>query len=298
MDVVHKGPQYLYHYTSVDTLELILKNRTFRFNPLTIMDDQQEQWNAHGVAHGHFWFISSWTEADEEIKEMWKQYCKPDATRGIRIKLPANPFSETENKLGNSWKESTEALLKIWDKYFVRYYGRIPKDIEEHEKMSQQLVKDHPELKSVIAKEMDDLPHTTVMCHPGNVHGLLRKVEYSDDYDKLYPVIVSQYQGMHFEDYSEYCKYKNTSWAWQKEWRYVMHFQMLTPGKIKAGGRIELYKLPFDYYDLKLELEKLKELEIVMSPIISKEAKEMLHKILDMYCPTAIVESSQLENLL
>ena len=37
-------PEYLYHYTAVDTLELILKNKTIRFNPLTKMDDNLEKW--------------------------------------------------------------------------------------------------------------------------------------------------------------------------------------------------------------------------------------------------------------
>ena len=44
--------EYLYHYTTVDTLELILKNKTIRFNPLTKMDDNLEQWSAHGKQEG------------------------------------------------------------------------------------------------------------------------------------------------------------------------------------------------------------------------------------------------------
>lgn len=290
-------PQYLYHYTSVDTLELILSNRTFRFNPLTVMDDRQEQWNAHGTAHGHFWFISSWTEAEDEIKEMWTQYCKPDATRGVRIKLPINPFSETENKLGTSYKESLAALFNIWNKYFWKYYRKIPKDYDENQILSQKLINEYPEVKSAIAKEMDELMHTTVMCYPDNVNKLLRKVEYTDEKSKLMPVTVSNYKGMFFEDDSDYCRYKNTSWAWQREWRYAVHFQMQTPGKIKSGGKIELYKLPFDYYDMKLDSEKLKRLEIVTSPVISEEALKKLNAVLKKYCPTAKVEPSKLESL-
>lgn len=33
---------YLYHYTNVETLALILANRTIRFNALNKMDDLQE----------------------------------------------------------------------------------------------------------------------------------------------------------------------------------------------------------------------------------------------------------------
>ena len=34
---------YLYHYTSLEKLALILKNRTIRLSPLDKMDDRQEQ---------------------------------------------------------------------------------------------------------------------------------------------------------------------------------------------------------------------------------------------------------------
>lgn len=34
--------QYLYHYTSIETLALILKNRTIRFNNLQNVDDPEE----------------------------------------------------------------------------------------------------------------------------------------------------------------------------------------------------------------------------------------------------------------
>ncbi len=34
--------EYLYHYTSIETLALILKNRTIRFNNLLNVDDPEE----------------------------------------------------------------------------------------------------------------------------------------------------------------------------------------------------------------------------------------------------------------
>ena len=36
------GKEYLYHYTNIETLALILQNHTFRFNSLNKMDDLQE----------------------------------------------------------------------------------------------------------------------------------------------------------------------------------------------------------------------------------------------------------------
>lgn len=53
---------YLYHYTSVEVLALILKNRTIRFNSLDHMDDLQEQETADIKNAGQFCYISSWTD--------------------------------------------------------------------------------------------------------------------------------------------------------------------------------------------------------------------------------------------
>jgi argininosuccinate synthase len=37
--------EYLYHYTSVSSLAMILKNRNIRFSPLTVLDDMEEEKN-------------------------------------------------------------------------------------------------------------------------------------------------------------------------------------------------------------------------------------------------------------
>ena len=82
--------EYLYHYTSIEKLALILKNRTIRLNPLDKMDDLQEQKTADVENIGKFVFVSSWTDDTSESIPMWKMYTAPSA--GVRIKLRKNPF--------------------------------------------------------------------------------------------------------------------------------------------------------------------------------------------------------------
>ena len=85
--------EYLYHYTNIETLALILKNRTIRFNSLDKMDDLQEQQTADIENIGQFCYISSWTEDDTESIPMWNMYASLDL--GVRIKLCKNPFKIT-----------------------------------------------------------------------------------------------------------------------------------------------------------------------------------------------------------
>ena len=49
------GTEYLYHYTNIESLALILKNQTIRFNSLDRMDDLQEKESADikNIGHGH-----------------------------------------------------------------------------------------------------------------------------------------------------------------------------------------------------------------------------------------------------
>ena len=86
---------FLYHYTSIETLALILSNRTFRLNSLDQMDDLQEKETSDIKNIGQFCYISSWTDDETESIPMWKMYSSLDS--GVRIKLKTNPFKLFEN---------------------------------------------------------------------------------------------------------------------------------------------------------------------------------------------------------
>lgn len=81
---------YLYHYTSIESLALILKNHTIRFTSLDQMDDKQEKMSYDLKNGGQFCYISSWTSDSNESIPMWNMYSSICA--GARIKLPKNPF--------------------------------------------------------------------------------------------------------------------------------------------------------------------------------------------------------------
>lgn len=84
----------LYHYTTVDTLALILKTRTIKFNALTELDDADEQYSNMGKAIGRCVFISAWTDKSTDSIPMWKMYAPIE--KGVRIAMPNNMFSDVE----------------------------------------------------------------------------------------------------------------------------------------------------------------------------------------------------------
>ncbi|WP_095006472.1 DUF2971 domain-containing protein [Enterococcus canintestini] len=84
--------EYLYHYTNVDTLKLIIENGTFRFNSLQNVDDLEEMETEDFGNLGRFCYVSCWTDEPRESIPMWKEYTSPK--KGLRIKLPINIFEE------------------------------------------------------------------------------------------------------------------------------------------------------------------------------------------------------------
>lgn len=73
-----------FHYTSIDSLALILKNRTLRFTRLDRVDDLEEarvEQNRYDLSK--FIFVSCWTENGEESIPLWKMYS--GGAGGVRI---------------------------------------------------------------------------------------------------------------------------------------------------------------------------------------------------------------------
>ena len=64
----------LYHYCSIEKLELILKNKTFRFSSLGVVDDSEESLTADFDDIGRCCFVSCWTDLQQESVEMWRTY--------------------------------------------------------------------------------------------------------------------------------------------------------------------------------------------------------------------------------
>ena len=92
----------LYHYTTINTLALILKSRKIRFGRLDLVNDPTE-----GIARdfqpvSKYIFVSCWTDNEEENLALWNMYTP--SMRGVRIQIETPLFNsysinETDNYL-------------------------------------------------------------------------------------------------------------------------------------------------------------------------------------------------------
>lgn len=85
-------PKFLYHYTSIDSLAMILSSQKLRFNSLALVDDLVEGKSKDFRFIGNYFLISSWTDLEKESLPFWNMYT-PNM-KGVRLKMPSDMFNE------------------------------------------------------------------------------------------------------------------------------------------------------------------------------------------------------------
>lgn len=259
--------EYLYHYTSVSSLAMILKNRNIRFSPLTVLDDMEEEKNQDLQRYAKWVFVSSWTDCAEERIPMWKMYTSQ--TDGVRIKLPKNPFC--------NYKLTTEHFNEI----------------------NKMLSVSNVDIDIVIPPE--EFINSTYYLINYHQNHLLHQVTYTDDKGKLFPRIKEvTNEGLTFTS-SKLGLYKNTFWSFQNEWRYVLYFIpislqniLMNPLHPNLRNIFTCVDLPFTYYYLNLDELKFNDMEITLSPQISDGNRLIVSLLVEKYAPTARIMESEL----
>jgi hypothetical protein len=86
----NREPEYVWHYTSIDTLGLIVQNQTIRFNRLDKVDDASEGLSFERLRLEKFFLVSSWTHQRDERIHQWDRY--GDRGAGVRLCFPRRMF--------------------------------------------------------------------------------------------------------------------------------------------------------------------------------------------------------------
>lgn len=267
--------EYLYHYTSLESLALILKNRTIRLNPLDKMDDLQEQKTADIENLGKYVFISSWTDDSVESIPMWRMYTS--STSGVRIKLRKNPFQ---------WHDTCAADL-------VKRTGiPLASDSDPNGKMHTLI-------------DLGDMMEKGFYSLEGANGKLLQQVTYTDDKSLLEPKVFKQDSEGTTLSLGALGLHKSSYWSFQHEWRYrlqiiPMNFHDNLDEILNAltGTMLQMVKgvgeAPFRYYDLDISPEAFSKMEIMCSPQMTYGNRVILEALVEKYNPDAIIRESEL----
>lgn len=272
-----KDQEYLYHYTSLETLALILKYKTIRFSRLDLVDDPEEIITKDYGNLGRFMYVSCWTDSKEESIPMWKMYS--NNLKGIRIKLPKLPFKEyIINEYNESIIHNTNEHTSTTNhsKSFKCYLD--PSHLGQHNYLATPVFEK-----------------------------LLCNINYTDDNNLLNPHIenIQHVDDNNFRislDLSRLGKYKRKAWEFQKEVRYLF---TATPwsktellqckshnDQLILFDRLKYNNLDRNYIDLNLDDEKLKDMEITLGPKSSEADKIIVDLLVKEFNPEAIIINS------
>lgn len=99
----------LYHYTTVETLALILKSKKIRFNSLENLDDLLENKTEEFNELGSYYFVSCFSNDNEESIPIWSMYSQNG--QGVRLEFSKPLFDECF-KIDDEIKGEVEVKMK------------------------------------------------------------------------------------------------------------------------------------------------------------------------------------------
>lgn len=274
-------PEMLYHYTSLETLALILEHRTIRLMPLSNMDDKQESVASDVEKMGQFYFVSCWTADNTESIPMWNMYA--GLCDGVRIGMPVNPFVK--------YSYSANEIF--------------------HFDMSNCVVSGDPESyvwHSILPPKYFKAGAFTTSLFEGTEE--LIKITYTDKRELLEPQIVTNLGDQIGIATNKLGRFKNKYWEFQKEYRYILEVFPPTLGNQPNPQAIILYftlfanrlandqlRSPFNYIDLDLRPDALDKLEVMFSPGMTPGNTILAKTLLGKYGLSDNVRTSALEEL-
>lgn len=261
----------LYHYTSIDTLELILRNKTIRFNRMDRVDDRQESELISQEFWSKYLFVSSWTKNPFESHDLW-HYA---GLNGVKIGLPEYPFKKYQLQSGTTsnitFGESTFSYVPL-----------------------QKLV-------------TQDFQFFLVPYENWFMGGA---IEYSSEPGKQKPPFAQDSNGDYHFHLDKLARIKDIYWAGQQEFRYVLFIlpapSLPLPPLNNFRTEVDFYRLLAHYYkcltsaaapvieffDLELSQE-LETISVTLGPSCSEQEKQRVKDLLQTYAPAGSVCESR-----
>lgn len=266
-DMKMENTKYLYHYTSLDTLALILKNKTICFNNLLYVDDIEESLSKDMGDFGKYINVSCWTAEEKESIALWNLYT-PNM-HGVRIRMPIFPFKKYKYHKGEYFLDNDiETFINI---------GRLYDDDKG------STTADQPKLIKVEYTDDDQKLYPKIKkCNVENAAEKYLSANSMEDLDERNLTITYSF--------NELGRFKRTDWSFQKEWRYIISFSPMGlkenyPTTFKKQQeqirRIENLNqsAPYDKFFLDLDENAIREMKVLFGPKMT-ESEKILAKAL------------------
>lgn len=267
---------FIHHYTTIETLALILESRNIRFNRLDRVDDMREAPCVQGLEFGKYFFVSCWTHDDTESIPQWSMYA--GNMQGVRISLPAMPFAQKEMKPLPGWimQQSSKvyAPLSLGEMYGDTYF--------------------------VNPMCMDEKYFSGPVDYVPNVEEYYREavsVRINNDGTKEIEI----------KNHNRLVCLKSLDWKFQSEYRFFLFVLPSIPVPPTGPGDPDFASRQFDciyesllgglapgveYLDFTLADSAIDQLIVTTGPLCSSDSKICAEALVKRYAPNGIVRES------
>ncbi len=270
----------IFHYTSVNSLSLILESRRLRFSRLDRMDDIKEAQCHSGINFGKFLFASCWTQEHVESIPQWSMYGQN--MQGVRIELPEYPFDEIPMVSPKAWtgihiQDGLTAPLPF-EAFFGKNYFLVPMFYPRRNFAGT--VNYTSDVKSAYSQAVSR--------------------EISTDGSSA-TVRIGNLPGLSF--------LKSKDWEFQKEYRFSLFALPSKELSIHSTADAEYFgdfskkisnafinnaDQEIDFIDLPLSSKSIKDLVVRTGPLTTDSQKSSVKAIVSRLAPEARVEESEL----
>lgn len=266
--------EYIHHYTTIETLALIIENKKIRFTRLDFLDDVEE--SSSFIEEFNFLastiFTSCWTQDEEESIPLWKMYSS--LYNGVRISMPRDMFNKYH-------------IPKFHERNHYSEIDRI-----------SPLTKDETFYNG-------DYTVTNVFDERQN--DFYKKIKYEDGYVDIYKSMIrKEGDQIHFKSMWDWGGFKSKKWEFQKETRFTLYTMPLLQidKKLIEKDKFIQYNSEYvitgiknrvEFIDISLNQDAIKKMTITLAPCINPGQRILVKYLVKKY-PTIEVVPSSLEN--
>jgi hypothetical protein len=258
VSILNSFGSQLYHYTSIDTLALIFKNKTIRFNRLDRVNDPQEALSKEYRKLQKIVFVSCWTDNKVESIPLWKIYA---GLNGVRISMPILMFQGR-----NDNHKSTN------DDRLYRFHLEVP----------------HCEIKG-------HQGNSGYYCEVGLIGGPTR-IRYVKN-EELYLNNIYPDEAYIKNDFRFVGTIKSEDWSFEKEVRFRTFgvAEYTTDREDMSPETLSELIIDTEFVDIPLDNSALDEMEILLGPKISDGEHLLIESLRDKYAQNAKIYLSNIK---
>lgn len=267
----------IYHYTTIDSLAMIMSSRSIKFNRLDKVDDIEERVESASVKLWQYMFVSCWTENPEESIPLWRMYS--GISHGVRIGLDIDMFEDN-----------------LIDKSNVPLGLQIEGSIKS--KIPTQDIFDNEYTVMPITPQIDvQQPDSLFYCHVVYVDDVYEKTKNTCNINVSESMDVSSKIA-----FGEIGKYKNKRWDFQEETRFRLLVLPFNPyrcdPKLIPTIAVKAFQnnkpIPKSALYLKIKQKSLDNIEITLHPNVTQSDRVIVDALCAKYAKNAKVKESEL----